>query len=96
MVRDPFCVDSRFICQLIDLLGLANIRLLDLSRVGSSVLSLYFPLGLIHLDSPGQFYVPSFLFYFFLFLNNIYEHLTKVGLEWGVNFVGTSSIPYTC
>ena len=54
---------------------------------------LLFPLGFIHLDTLSPILCPLFLCIFFFF-NNIYEHLTNVGLEWGANFVGTSSNPY--
>jgi len=37
MARDPFCVDSRFIRQLIDPVGARKHRLLVLTRVESSV-----------------------------------------------------------
>jgi len=38
MVRDPLCVNSRFICQLINPVGARKLHLLILIRVESSVL----------------------------------------------------------
>jgi len=78
MVRDLSCVDIWFIRQLIDLVDACKDCLLDLTRVGSSVLLLLvvFPVRVDSLGFTGSgFMSPQLLCIFSLFLI-IYEHLT--------------------
>ena len=85
MIRDPFYVDSRFIGQLIDPIGARKRCLLVLTKVESSVLLflVLIPVRVdsIHLNSQVQVLCPPSFMYFFSFFNNIYNHLTYVGLE---------------
>ena len=70
MARDPLCVDSWFIRQLLDLINARKHLLLVWTRLNRVCCYywLYFPLGFIHLDSLGQVLCPLNFYVFFSFL----------------------------